>query len=99
MIAAGLRKSARGLHAVLHTVHNTGAPKITLVKNAAKAFSTNVDSFLAASSSVYVEQMYTAWKKEPARYVWFHLLYLREFPLVALYGKTSLFYRARATCR
>ena len=31
-----------------------------------QSFSSNPDSFLSGSSSVYVEQMYTQWKKEPA---------------------------------
>ena len=34
-----------------------------------RALSTKVDSFLSGSSSVYIEQMYDSWRKEPSRYV------------------------------
>jgi hypothetical protein len=68
MISTALRHSACSLQAAARTLNGSGISKISALKNAGKAFSTNVDSFLAASSSVYVEQMYTAWKKDPARY-------------------------------
>jgi 2-oxoglutarate dehydrogenase complex dehydrogenase (E1) component-like enzyme len=32
-----------------------------------KNFSTKVDSFLNGSNSIYVEQMYDAWLKDPKR--------------------------------
>ena len=35
----------------------------------ARVLSTKVDSFLSGSSSVYVEQMYDAWRTDPKRYV------------------------------
>lgn len=33
----------------------------------ARTLSTKVDSFLSGSSSVYVEQMYEAWRTNPSR--------------------------------
>ena len=32
-----------------------------------RGMSTKVDSFLSGSAGVYAEQMYEAWKKDPAR--------------------------------
>ena len=32
-----------------------------------RVLSTKVDSFLSGSSSVYIEQMYDSWRKEPSR--------------------------------
>ena len=75
MISAALR-SARRFQVASRALNGSILTKTSAV-NAGKAFSTNVDSFLAASSSVYVEQMYTAWKKDPARYAWFYVAIFR----------------------
>ena len=31
-------------------------------------FSNKVDSFLSGSNSVYVDQMYSSWKRDPSRF-------------------------------
>lgn len=69
MIAAGLRSSLRSVATAANAASRMGFYRSSIQGNSAKAFSTSVDSFLAASSSVYVEQMYTAWKKDSTRYV------------------------------
>ena len=37
------------------------------VPSSAKFFSTKSDSFLSGSNSIYVEQMYDAWKRDPTQ--------------------------------
>lgn len=41
---------------------------ITILFMQGKNLSTKVDSFLNGSNSIYVEQMYDAWLKDPKRY-------------------------------
>jgi hypothetical protein len=40
---------------------------VKLGANGTRLLSTKVDSFLSGSSSVYIEQMYESWKKDPKR--------------------------------
>jgi 2-oxoglutarate dehydrogenase N-terminus len=46
-------------------VHRASKYSRTFAPN--RDLSTKVDSFLSGSSSVYIEQMYDSWRKEPTR--------------------------------
>jgi hypothetical protein len=72
MIRAGWRRFPRvgvgGLRS--SPTAKSGIPQC--VFRASFSTSPNADSLLSASSSVYVEQMYDAWKVNPTRYVEYH---------------------------
>jgi 2-oxoglutarate dehydrogenase E1 component len=47
------------------SLRGTRTPNSNLIKSSPALFSTKAESFLAGSNSVYVDQMYSAWKKDP----------------------------------